>query len=74
MNIECYLKFDYGGKYEFKTYEYCTGLLLGHFPTKCPKLEYDENGIKIFLDNLQNIRGFDEELKRREKKLLEEKS
>ena len=36
VNIECYLRFDYGGKYEFKTCEYCTGPLLGHFPTKCP--------------------------------------
>ena len=23
VNIECYLRFDYGGKYEFKTCEYC---------------------------------------------------
>ena len=33
VNIECYFRFDYGGKYEFKTCEYCTRPLLGHFPT-----------------------------------------
>ena len=60
MNIECYLRFDYGGKYEFKKCEYFTGPLLGHLPTKCPKLEYDENGIKRFVGHLQNIQGFDE--------------
>ena len=30
-NIECYLRFDYGGKYEFKTCVYCNGTLLGHY-------------------------------------------
>ena len=67
MNKECSLRFDYGGKYEFKTCEYCTGPLLGHYQPKCPKLEYDASGIKRFVDHLQNIGGFDEALKRREK-------
>ena len=74
VNIKCYLMFDYKGKYEFKTSEYCTGLLLGHFQTKCPKLEYDENGIKRFVDHLQNIGGFDEALKRREKSYWEKRA
>ena len=68
VNIENYLRFDYGGKYEFKKCEYCTGPLLGHYQPKCPRLEYDAAGVKRFEDYLQNIGGFDEALNRREKK------
>ena len=66
VNIKCYLKFDYGGKYEFKKCEYCTGLLLGHYQPKCPKLEQNASSNKRFEDHLQNIGGFDEALARRE--------
>jgi len=62
------LRFDYGGKYEFKKCEYYTGLLPGHYQPKCPKLEYDATDIKRFEDHVQNIGGFDEALERREKR------
>ena len=74
VNIECYLRFDYGGKYEFKKCEYCTGPLLGHYQPKCPQLEYDASGIKRFVDYLQNIGGFDEALERREKRYWENRA
>ena len=41
--------------------------MLGHYKPKCPRLEYDVVGIRRFGDHLQNIGGFDEALKRREK-------
>ena len=74
VNMENHLMFNYQSEYVFKTCEYCTGPLLGHLPTKCPKLEYNENGIKRFLDYLQNIGGFDEALKRREKSYWENRA
>ena len=66
VNIENYLRFDYGGNFVFKKCEYCTGLLLGHFQPKCPRVEYDADGVRRFEDHIQNIGGFDAALKRRE--------
>ena len=67
VNIENYLEFDYQGRYEFKECEYCTGPLLGHIQPKCPKVEYDERGVKRFKTHLKNIGGFDASVKKREK-------
>ena len=59
VNIENYLEFNYQGNYEFKECEYCTGPLLGHIQPKCPRVEYEERGVKRFKTHHRNLGGFD---------------
>ena len=55
VNIETYLEFNYQGDYVFKKCAFCDGPLLGHLPTKCPKLDYEEKAAKIFETYFKSI-------------------
>ena len=72
IEIENYVRFWDNGQFEFKECEYCTGPLLGHIQSKCPRVEYDEKGVKRFKNHLKNLGGFDACLRRGYKKYKQE--
>ena len=65
VDIENFLEFDYGGNFTFYECEYCTGPILGHITSKCPKVDYDEKLIGRFQMRIRKLQKFKDKVKER---------
>ena len=66
-----FVKYDQQGNHTFIKCPYCLGPKLGHIQAKCPKVKYDKEVSDQFEIYLENLGGFNENLRKGLKRYYE---